>query len=184
MPLLIGTDGVEKMSKSLGNYISINDSPSEIYGRTMSIPDKLIISYYELTTDISPEELAGIKAQLNDPKANPRDLKRQLARKLVKMYHSDQDALEAEDEFEQVFVHKKIPDEVPEFTYPKGEIVVSKMLKDIGLMSSGSEAKRGIESGSVKINNEKFIEPLGKYNLNLPIIVQVGKRKFAKVIPK
>ena len=184
MPLLIGTDGAEKMSKSLGNYIALNDPPDEIYGKTMSISDELIYSYFELATDLDQDELSGIKAQLADPNVNPRDLKRKLARELVRMYYSVEEAEEAERGFDRLFVNKEMPEDIEEVNYPSGDIRVSKMLKDIGLMPSGSEAKRGIESGSVKINDEKFTDPLGTYPFYSTIVVKVGKRKFARVIPE
>ena len=111
-PLLVGTDGVEKMSKSLGNYIALNDPPFEMYGKTMSIPDELIYDYFLLTTDLSPAEIEQIKKQLQDPNVNPRDLKRKLAWELVRMYHGVEAANKAQDEFDKIFVKKEIPDEI------------------------------------------------------------------------
>jgi len=115
MPILVGTDGVEKMSKSYDNYIGISDSPKEIYGRTLSIPDNIIYNYYEVATDVSSEELKEIKSYLEDETKNPRDLKRQLARALVEMYHSKEAAIQAEQEFDNVFINKGIPEDIPEY---------------------------------------------------------------------
>ena len=115
MPILVGTDGVEKMSKSLDNYIGISDSPKEIFGKTLSIPDKLIYQYFELVTDVPKQELAEIKSSLENVKTNPRDIKRQLARTLVRMYHSQASAEEAEKEFDKIFIQKSIPDNIEEF---------------------------------------------------------------------
>ncbi len=112
MPLLIGTDGKEKMSKSYGNYIGLSDIPFDIYGKTLSIPDELIYTYYELTTDVSKDELFEIKVQLDDKSVNPRDLKRRLARTLVEMYYDKQAAIEAEENFDKIFIKKDIPDDI------------------------------------------------------------------------
>ena len=114
MPILVGTDGVEKMSKSYDNYIGISDSPKDIYGRTLSIPDHIIYNYYEVATDISADELSQIKLLLEDKNNNPRDLKRQLARILVEMYHSKEAAILAEEEFDNIFINKGIPEDIPE----------------------------------------------------------------------
>jgi tyrosyl-tRNA synthetase len=115
MPLLVGTDGVEKMSKSYGNYIGISDPPGEIYGKALSIPDNLIYTYYELGTDVPNSELSNIKTLLEDGKSNPRDIKRKLARKLVEMYYNQDTAKEAEEEFDRIFIKREVPDEIPEF---------------------------------------------------------------------
>jgi len=115
MPLIIGTDGIEKMSKSYNNYIGISDPPNEIYGKTLSIPDSLIYNYYELATNIPNEKLKNIKLQLDNQSVNPRDLKRDLALLLTGMYYNPETAKKAQEEFDKIFIKKEIPDEIPEF---------------------------------------------------------------------
>ena len=117
MPLIAGTDGVEKMSKSYDNYIGISESPKEIYGKTLSIPDNLIYTYFELATSISSEELSEIKKQLDNTNVNPRDIKRKLARTLVSTYYNESEAKFAEEEFDKIFIKKEVPDEIPEYRF-------------------------------------------------------------------
>ena len=180
MPILVGTDGAEKMSKSLDNYIGISDSPKEIYGKTLSIPDKLIYQYFELLTDVPAHELTGIQSSLEDGKTNPRNIKRQLARILVRMYHSQASAEEAEKEFDKIFVHKSIPDTIEEFKR-SGPINITALLTEAKLATSKSEARRLIDQGGVSIDDERVTAP----NLLIPdkdeFIVKVGKRRFLKV---
>lgn len=184
MPLLAGTDGVEKMSKSYDNYIGINDSPKEIYGKTLRIPDSLIYTYYELTTDITNDGLRAIKQQLGDGKTNPRDLKRQLARILVELYHSAELATKAEEEFDRIFVDKTLPDEVEEFRLKpeNGVTSVSTLLVMAKLASSRSDARRLVEQGGVTIDGEKISD----FNAPIPskpeFILKVGKRRFLKIL--
>ncbi|RMD49839.1 MAG: tyrosine--tRNA ligase [Ignavibacteria bacterium] len=183
MPLLVGTDGTEKMSKSYDNYIGIDDSPKDIYGKTLSIPDNLIYTYYELCTDVSLEELAKIKSDLSDPAINPRDIKRALARKLVEMYHSKDDAIKAEEEFDKIFIKKDVPDEMPEFTFPElneGINIIDLILK-VNFSPSKSEARRLIQQGGVSINGEKIEDFNHKIISDGEFVLKVGKRKFAKI---
>lgn len=184
MPLLVGTDGTEKMSKSLGNYIGINEPPEEIYGKTLSIPDEQIYPYFELATGVSSAELAEIKSELSHNEANPRDLKRRLARVLVTLYHGAEAAVEAQNDFDKKFVEQGIPDDLPEFSFPKGEVMVCKLLNDANLTASIGEGKRMIKQGAVKIDGEKVGDPLSTLQLNHPLVIQVGKRKFARIIPQ
>jgi len=180
MPILIGTDGVDKMSKSLDNYVGVNDSPKEIFGKTLSIPDKLIYQYFELVTDVPKQELAGIKSSLENVKTNPRDIKRQLARTLVRMYHSETLADDAEKEFDRIFVQKSIPDNVEEFKRHES-INITALLTEAKLAASKGEARRLIDQGGVSIDDERVTDP----NLLLPdkdeFILKVGKRRFLKV---
>ncbi len=182
MPILPGTDGVEKMSKSLDNYIGISEPPNEIYGKTMSIPDNLIYTYFELVTDTSKEELLLIKKQLSDPSINPRDLKRQLARKIVEEYYSQEAALQAEENFDRIFVRKEIPDDVIEVEVSLEHIqnVVS-LLRAIGAAPSNSEARRLVEQGGVSLNGEKLSNPNSLPNIQNDSVLKVGKRKFYKL---
>ena len=184
MPLIVGTDGVEKMSKSYNNYIGISESPKDMYGKTLSIPDNLIYNYYELAADISNEELTDIRKQLNDTGVNPRDLKRKLARILVEMYHSKQSALEAEEEFDKIFIKKEIPDDIPEFKFNDGtsEIGILDLLTIVKFAPSKGEARRLIMQGGVSINGEKADDITAVVKLQKELILKVGKRKFIKII--
>lgn len=186
MPLLVGTDGVEKMSKSYDNYIGINDSPKDIYGRTLSIPDNLIYTYFELATDVSNEELNKIKVDLSNQQVNPRDIKRALARKLVEMYHSKQAAIDAENEFDNIFVKKGLPDEIPEFQFEDGinEIDILDLIVKVGFAPSKGEARRLVTQGGVTINGEKISDFKAVINLENEFILKVGKRNFIKITRK
>jgi tyrosyl-tRNA synthetase len=186
MPLLVGTDGVEKMSKSLDNYIAFNDPPFEMYGKTMSIPDELIYDYFLLTTDLSPTEIENIKKQLNDPNVNPRDLKRRLAWELVRMYHGVEEANKAQEEFDKIFVRKEIPEELEEFEIEQGDgkIRIVELLVQTGLANSKSEAKRLIQLGGVSIDGVKINDIDATVGLDKSFVIKVGKRKFLKIKPK
>lgn len=177
-PILVGTDGKEKMSKSLNNYIGIMDSPSEMYGKTMSIPDELILPYFELCTDLTSEEIAAIKNELACK--NPKDLKMRLARNIVALYHSNKEARKAEEEFEQVFKTKKLPQSVPAFEI-KSETGILDLLVKTNLTPSKSEAKRLILQGGVEINNEKITDWQKNILPKSGMVIRVGKRKFAKI---
>lgn len=183
MPLIIGTDGVEKMSKSYNNYIGISEPPKEIYGKTLSIPDNLIYNYYELATDISNEELKEIRTRLNDKEFNPRDLKRKLARTLVSMYHNPQAAAEAEEEFDKIFIKKEIPDDIPEYKFNDGtsEISILDLLTIVNFASSKGEARRLVMQGGVSLNGEKADDITAVVKLPKELILKVGKRKFIKI---
>ncbi len=183
LPILVGTDGVEKMSKSLDNYIGINESPREIFGKTLSIPDKLIYDYFLLTTDVSPAELEQIKAALEDGSTNPRDLKRRLARELVRLYHSAEAAQAAQEEFDRIFVKKDLPDEVPEMVVAtdNGTIGIVDLLTSTKLVVSKGEARRMIAQGAVSINGARVPDEKAVVAIRGEVIVKVGKRKFLRV---
>lgn len=183
MPILAGTDGVEKMSKSLDNYVGISELPRQIYGKTLSIPDTLIYSYFLLTTNASVDELKKIREQLEDSLLNPRDLKRRLARTLVAMYHDEQSARAAEEEFDRVFVKKDLPDEIPEYNISLGNggIGIVRLLTETKLASSNSEARRMIEQGGVTINGERISDYNAEIQIPESVIVKVGKRRFMRV---
>ncbi len=183
MPLLLGTDGVEKMSKSLDNYIGISDPPSQIYGRTLSIPDNLIYTYYVLTTDVPEEKLSQIQSQLNDGSINPRDIKRDLARTLVSMYHNEEAAKNAEEEFDRIFISKGLPDEIPEFNIKEDkEINILELIVLVNFAPSKGEARRLVTQGGVSIDGEKINDPLQSIKIIKGMILKVGKRKFVKLI--
>ncbi|MFN3134877.1 MAG: tyrosine--tRNA ligase [Candidatus Kryptonium sp.] len=185
-PLLVGTDGVEKMSKSLGNYIALNDPPLEMYGKTMSIPDELIYDYFLLTTDLPLAEIEQVRKQLQAPDVNPRDLKRKLAWELVRMYHGAEAANKAQDEFDKIFVKKEIPDEIEEFEIDSKDekIRLVDLLVHTKLASSKSEAKRLIQLGGVSIDGNRINDIDTIVELKEPFVIKVGKRKFLKIKPK
>jgi tyrosyl-tRNA synthetase len=183
MPLIVGTDGVEKMSKSYNNFIGISESPKEIFGKTLSIPDSLIYNYFELATDLSNFELNAIKTKLDDPKTNPRDIKRHLAKTLVAMYHSAEDAKNAEEEFDRIFVNKGTPDEIPEFKFgEKREINILDLIILVNFTPSKGEAKRLVTQGGVTLDGEKITDFQKVVSLKSGAILKVGKRKFIKLI--
>lgn len=181
MPLLIGTDGVEKMSKSYNNYIGLHDSPSEIYGKTLSIPDTLIYNYFELASNISSDELLSIKNKLEDKSVNPRDLKRLLARTLVRMYHTESAAVEAETEFDKIFIKKEIPDNIPEMTISKNKMNIIELLITTNSAPTRSEARRLVIQGGVTLNSEVIKDLNYEIELKNDTILKVGKRKFLKL---
>ncbi len=183
VPLLVGTDGIEKMSKSYDNYIGIDEPAKEIYGKTLSIPDNSIYTYFELATNVSNEELKIIKNSLENPATNPRDIKRALARKFVEMYHSAEAAIESEKEFDNIFVKKGLPDEIPEFKVEgiKG-IEILDLIVMTGAAPTKSEARRLLQQGGVTIDSQKVDDIKYMVKLDAPFILKVGKRKFYKII--
>lgn len=182
MPLLVGTDGTEKMSKSYDNYIGISDTPQDIFGKTLSIPDNLIYNYYELATDISNEELSQINSDLENPEVNPRNTKRSLALRLVEMYHSKEAAIQAQEEFDKIFINKGIPDEISEYKVQAAEISISDLIVDSGCAPSKGEAKRLIKQGGVTIDGEKITDSSISIKIEDGQILKVGKRKFVKLV--
>lgn len=180
-PLLEGTDGIQKMSKSYDNYIGITESADEMYGKTLSIPDELITRYFELATDLSQQELDSIERQLNDSSVNPRDLKRRLAREIVALYHSREGAAEAEREFDRVFVQKTVPDKVKRRHVGKSPIGIVQLLLDAGLVNSKSEARRLVKQGAVRVDGERITDITTKLEVDRERVLKVGKRRFLKV---
>ncbi|MCK5127361.1 MAG: tyrosine--tRNA ligase [candidate division Zixibacteria bacterium] len=184
LPILVGVDGVKRMSKSLGNYIGVDESPKEIFGKVMSIPDNLILSYYELVTDVTGEELKTIKEKLETPELNPMDLKKELGVQLVTIYHNKDKALEAREEFERVFSDRGIPDDMPELSMAEiGETIwVVKLLADTKMVNSRGEARRLIKAGGLYIDNERMSDDSRELNLKEGLLFKVGKRKFFRII--
>ena len=186
MPLLEGTDGVQKMSKSLGNYIGINEDANSIFQKTMTVPDNLIVKYFELATDIHPDVIDKIKLELNDPKTNPRDVKMRLAREITTLYCGKAAAETAEEDFKTVFQKKLIPDDINEFVLSKdcitedNKIDIVKIISKSGLAKSNSEARRLITQNAVKINSKKF-KDFVMLNPHNDFVVQVGKARLIKV---
>jgi len=185
LPLLEGTDGVIKMSKSYPDHcISLTDSPKDMLGKIMSIPDALIIRYYELLTDLLPEDIEKIKSELESGQINPRDYKMKLAKNIVSEYYSQEEADKAEQEFINIFSKKGLPDEIEEYKIQEGVVLID-FIAENNLAASKGEAKRLIQGGGVKLDNEKVsdIQQKIEFNGKESLILQVGKRKFAKLLP-
>jgi len=176
-PLLRGLDGVNKMSKSLNNYIGIDEAPSEMFGKVMSISDELMWEYYELLTDLAPSEIEALKSS----EENPRNLKVKLAKFIIRDFHSAEAADAAEMDFVARFVKKEIPDEIEETAIAAGTYNLADLLVQTNLAASKKEARRLIEQGGVKLNGEKASNTSAEIELKDEILLQVGKRKFLKV---
>lgn len=182
MPILEGLDGVQKMSKSLGNYIGISEAPSEMYGKAMSIPDELMMRYFMLVTDMSIEEQEQLSKELESGAAHPRDVKMKLAHTIVRLYHGEEAANFGQDEFVRVFQKHAMPTDIPEYKVVVTEepVFVPQLLSDAGLTASNGEARRSIKAGAFKIDGEKCNEE--DIVLKDGMVLQVGKRKFIKIV--
>ncbi len=179
MPLLVGTDGVEKMSKSKGNYIGISESPDSMFGKLMSISDTLMWRYFELLSFRSLEDIAALRQEIEGGR-NPRDAKVMLAQEIIARFHSAKAADDALAAFEARFRDGAIPEDMPEVSIGGAPVGILKLLREAGLVASGSEAQRNVEQGGVRVNGDRVEDkslqlPAGTY------VVQVGKRKFARV---
>ncbi|MCJ7753261.1 MAG: tyrosine--tRNA ligase, partial [Thermoanaerobaculales bacterium] len=185
LPLLEGLDGVEKMSKSLGNYVAVEDAPTEMFGKLMSISDDLMWKYWLLLTDRSSEEIDADRKKVADGSIHPMDVKKGLATTIVTEFHSADAAEAAQCEFERVFSSGHLPQEIPELSLsPTGEkMLLSKVLVEGELAASNSEARRLIQQGGVKVDGDAVREVKAEISTTggEPILVQVGKRRFAKV---
>lgn len=184
MPLLVGTDGVEKMSKSLGNYIAIEDPPDQIYGKTMSIPDTLIHDYFKLATDIDSGELELVSRQLESDEVNPMALKKKLAWKLVEIYCGRSDADKAQANFEKQFSRRETPDEIPDLHVEfdeNNEAWLPHVICASGMTSSSSAAIRLMKQGGVKINGETIKDKAYKISADDDIIIKLGKKDYFRV---
>lgn len=187
MPILEGLDGVQKMSKSLGNYIGIDESPREMYGKTMSLADELMSRYFELVTAVSFKELRDIESGLKNSSMHPRDVKMRLAREIVTQYHDLETAQAAEEEFKRIFQQKDLPDELPEFRVTgdmleDGVIWLPKLIALSGMTNSTSEARRLIQQGGVKVDGGKIEDADVNIKPVSGMVIQVGKRKFTRFI--
>jgi len=189
-PLLVGTDGSQKMSKSLGNYIGVDEPPDEIYGKVMSIPDSLILDYFELLTDVPENELEGFRQGLSDESTNPMTLKKRLAREIVTRLYSQKEATGAEEHFVRVFQKRELPEEIDELRISFKDLSpqqmevtgvdISKLLVVIGWAKSRSEANRLIAQGAVSIDGGKISGNTA--HIKMGSIIKVGKRRFARVV--
>ncbi|HIS35902.1 TPA: tyrosine--tRNA ligase [Candidatus Scatousia excrementigallinarum] len=182
LPLIEGTDGLVKMSKTYPEHcISLTDSAKDMFGKLMSIPDTLIVKYYTLLTDVSTDEIRKIEEQLNDSTVNPRDIKMKLAFMITEEYHGKDGAQHAQDEFINVVSNKGIPDDIEEITGMNGKGILD-VLVELGFVQSKGEAKRLIQGGGVKINGEKIADMAYTLKLDEDVVLQAGKRKFAKLL--
>jgi tyrosyl-tRNA synthetase len=182
LPILVGTDGELRMSKSTGNYIGIDEPPEEMYGKVMSIPDKAMLDYYNLVTRFSPEEISRIEADLKSGKLHPRDVKMKLAFEIVSIFHGEDAAKRAEEHFKQVFQKRQLPENMPEYALSQ-PIGILDLLKEVGFVKSKGEARRLVQQKAVKVDGVPVEEIT--YTLEPPgggRVVQVGKRKFLKLV--
>lgn len=188
LPLLEGTDGVRKMSKSYGNYIGLTDAPEDIFGKAMSIPDEIMVKYFRLASNLPVDEIDGIESGLANDELHPNKVKRQLARNLVELYHGADAAVAAEEHFDKVFKAHEAPDDIPLFEgqltlNDEGQVYLAAFLCEAGLANSAGEARRLIDGGGVKINDEAL--PPKRYNVDpaelAGAIIKVGKRKFLQL---
>jgi tyrosyl-tRNA synthetase len=180
-PLLEGLDGVNKMSKSLNNYIGIEEPPGEMFGKVMSISDELMWRYYELLTDLTGSEISNLRSEIENGE-NPRNLKVRLAKLIITDFHSAADAAAAEEEFNRLFVNKEVPDDIELKQMPAGTYRIADLLAETGLTASKGEARRLIEQGGVKIDGEKASNSAAEISVSdTEVLLQVGKRKFLRV---
>lgn len=191
MPILVGTDGVEKMSKSLGNYIGVYEPPQEIFGKVMSIPDNIMIDYFKLLTTLDIGEIKEIEDDIKKNKLNPSIAKRKLSRIIVESLYSEKDALKAEENFDLIFKKKKVPERIEKYIINSGDIKSKKvsliqLLVGSGLVKSNGEARRLIAQGGIKIDDKKVDDPNLEFNLKGidKKVIQKGKRYFRKIIFK
>lgn len=181
MPLLVGLDGVQKMSKSYGNYVGITDPPREMFGKLMSIPDALIANYYELCTSVPEPEIAAMTAQMKAG-ANPRDFKVRLAKAVIATYHSTAAADEAEAEFNRMFREGGLPDEMPEVKVPDSGQNIVDIVVGAGLLPSKSEARRKLAEGAITLSGERVTDPALLVKVTDPLVLKVGKRRFVRLV--
>ncbi|MGN0262747.1 MAG: tyrosine--tRNA ligase [Eggerthellaceae bacterium] len=189
LPLLEGTDGVRKMSKSYGNYIGLTDEPADMFGKVMSIPDEIMVKYFRLASTLSVDEIDSIEAGLAAGELHPNKVKRQLAANIVAAYHGEEAAGAAEEQFDRVFKDHAAPEDIPEYVADltpndEGKVYLAKLIADAGLAKSAGEARRLIDGGGVKVNGAAV--PAKEYNVDPSLlagaVLQVGKRKFLRLV--
>lgn len=189
-PILVGTDGVRKMSKSYGNYIGLTDPPLEMFGKVMSIDDSLMVSYYELCTDVDLTRIREIKEGLTEERLHPAEVKRDLAETIVALYHGREEAKWARKEFDRIFKQRETPEEMvekkvpPEIVKPDGKVWAVRLLTTLNLARSSSEARRFIEQGGVRINDREVKSADEEVTVSNGDVVRVGKRRFVRLIFK
>ena len=180
LPLLVGTDGSRKMSKTHDNSIGISDPPQEIYGKTMSIPDEAMKDYFLLASDLTIPQIEQVL------EGSPRDAKGLLARTLVRLYHGEDESLAAEENFKKVFSQGEIPEQMDEYIVPSADledskIWIVKLVVDAGLVEKNNDARRNIEGGGVRIDGVRVEDPRGRIEIRDGMVLQVGKRKFRRI---
>jgi len=179
LPLLIGLDGTQKMSKSKGNYIGVTDPPGEMFGKVMSIPDELMANYYTLLTSVPESEITAL---CNSSKTHPKEAKVRLGKTIVEWYWGREAADAAAAEFERVFAQKQLPDDMTEVKMTAAPVMASKLLLEAGLVESGGEAKRAIKQGGASIDGQRLSDPNDMITPRTGMVVRVGKRRFAKLV--
>ncbi|MBP6963154.1 MAG: tyrosine--tRNA ligase [Armatimonadetes bacterium] len=186
MPILPGLDGVQKMSKSLGNYVGVTEEPNEMFGKLMSIPDSVMIEYFTLVTDVPMEEIKAIEEGLRAGTLHPMDVKKRLGREIVTIYHDSDAASQAQAEFERVFSEREVPTDIPEIEVPQdaikdGKVWIVKLLIVAGFAPTNSEARRLVQQGAVTLDGEKIGDPAAEIEVRDGRILKVGKLKFGKL---
>jgi len=184
MPILVGTDGYLRMSKTTGNYIGIDEPPSEMYGKVMSIPDHVMMSFYTLVTRFHPDEIAAVAQGLKDGGLHPMEAKQKLAREIVSRYHGDDAAVSAAAHFRRVFQHHDLPSEMPVYWPGIHEVAIVDLLVDSGMASSKSQARRLIAQGGVRLDGTQVSNHEQVVPVQDGAILQVGKRRFVKLVSK
>jgi tyrosyl-tRNA synthetase len=186
MPVLVGTDGQQRMSKSLGNYIGIAEPPKEIFGKIMSLPDEQIYNFFELVTDVSSEDLSQIKKELEGKKTNPMILKKRLGKEIVRMYYDQGQADRACEEFERVFSKKELPENIPviQVEYDEAEVWIGHYLVKAGCAESTSQVRRLIKQGGLYIDNQRIDDENLKVSVTGEKLIRVGKRGFFRIVGK
>jgi tyrosyl-tRNA synthetase len=182
MPILVGIDGVRRMGQSLGNYIGVEEAPSEMFGKTMSLPDEAMEHWFQLAVDFDPAQVDQIMSDVTSGSMHPNQAKRLLARSVVALYHGDDAAAAAEGEFDQVFKHRGVPDEIDSFPVPAGETVNMPALIRDAFGGSGSEARRMLKQGAVKVDGKSVSDQEVPRDRLIGQVLQVGKRKFIKLV--
>jgi tyrosyl-tRNA synthetase len=182
LPLLVGLDGVQKMSKSYGNYVGITESPREMFGKLMSIPDSLITNYYTLCTDRSAADIRALERRLVAGE-NPRDIKAELAREVIALYHSSGAADEAAAEFDRIFREKQVPDQMPDYRVPAAGAGIVDIIVGAGLLPSKSEARRKLAEGAVYLGTGRVTDATLTVRVTAePLVLKVGKRRFLRLV--
>jgi len=178
VPILVGLDGKEKMSKSKGNYIGVTDQPGDMFGKVMSISDEMMANYFTLLTDLPAEKIAELT---NSQKTHPKEAKVQLAKMIISQFYDSAAAESAAEQFEKVFSQKQLPDEMPEFKLPAEPVSVKQLLITCKLVESGGDAKRMCAQSAVTIDGQKVADPNAQITPANGMTIQVGKRKFARI---